>query len=407
MSLAKSLMYVLMISSTYYFFGYPNNESYGYGQINVDVAYILMCALVVMFGAYLFYREYERPSDYFLLLYGMIVLMPYALLYDVWGGFSAVNFITVLVPFFGVMIFCRVRLRVLPVIVVSEEGLVKFILLLSMFAVVALLINSPVSSSFSLVDSHVRRLESRELYGTRTFVAYMSSIVMNCMLPLMFFWGVLRSRVVFVVFSIFIYVGFYYIYGVKAPLMYMFFVGGFGYFLKKRGGEIKFFNIIYYMFLSMFVLVWVEFWLFGYSYVEDYLIRRIFYVGSYLVGAYLQVIGGADFSFATGLLVSKSASMYVGEDFLGSSGLNANTNAFLYLLLQYGLGGYLCAITLVGVVLVYLNSLCLRSEVFVFISLMFGVLILEQSVTTTLLSSGIGVLLVLFYFSRKRENNRV
>jgi hypothetical protein len=406
-SLAKSLMYVLMISSTYYFFGYQNNESYGYGQIHVGSAYILMCALVVIFGVYLFRREYEKPSDYFLLLYGMVVLIPYSLLYDVWGGFSAVNFIAVLVPFFGVMIFCRVRLKISPVTVVSEEVLVKFLLLLSVFAVVALLINSPVSSSFSLVDSHVRRLESRELYGTRTFVAYVSSIVMNCMLPLMFFWGVLRSRVVFVAFSIFLYIGFYYIYGVKAPLIYMFFAGGFAYFLRRRGGEIKFFNIIYYMFLSMFVLAWVEFWLFGYSYVEDYLIRRIFYVGSYLVGAYLQVISGTDFSFATGLLVSKSASMYVGEDFLGLSGLNANTNAFLYLLLQYGLGGYLCAITLVGVVLVYLNSLCLRSEVFVFISLMFGVLVLEQSVTTTLLSSGIGVLLVLFYFSRKRENNRV
>src|SRR5690606_786316 len=120
----KSLVYALMISSTYYFFGYSGNERYGYGQIQVDGLYVLSFALTVAFGVYLFRKEYDKPSDYFLLLYGMVVIIPYALLHDIRGGVSAIGVIAVVVPFFGVMFLCRLRLELSAVAVVSEEAAV-------------------------------------------------------------------------------------------------------------------------------------------------------------------------------------------------------------------------------------------------------------------------------------------
>jgi hypothetical protein len=362
-----------------------------------------MFSLAVMFGVFLFRKKYDKPSDYFLLLYGMIIIIPYFLLYDIWGGMTLIGLIAVAMPFLGVMIICELKFKSLQLTFFSEEFAILIIFLFSVAVVFALLVNPPANASFDIYNSYLRRLESRALYGDRTLIAYASSIVMNCMLALIFFWGVMRGKVFFLIASMFIYMGFYYIYGVKSPLLYMFFAGGFAFFLRQSGGDVKFFNFIYYVILMIFILAWLEFLFFGYSYLEDYIIRRVFYVGSYLVGAYLHVVGDDDFSLLQGLVVAKSASMYVGEDFLGSPGLNANTNAFLYMLLQYGVLGYLFAISLVGMVLVFLNSLSHRSEVFLFISLIFGVLILEQSVTTTLLSSGVGLLLVIFHFSRKRE----
>lgn len=399
--LIKSLAYALMISSTYYFFGYFSNEGYGYGQIQVDGFYVLTFFFALLFGYYLFGRNYEKPSDYFVLLYGMIVLIPYSLLHDIRGEATVISILTVALPFLGVMFLCGLNLKLSTVAVVPELSIIRLISIFSILVAALLILNPPITASFSLGDSHLRRLEARELYGNRTMISYMSSIVMNGMLPLVVFWGVLRGRYSFIFVSVFVYSIFYYIYGVKAPLVYMFFAGGVGVCLRQDRGEVKFFGLIYYSIFLLFVVSWVEFYFFGYSYVEDYLIRRVFYVGSYLVGTYLQAMGSVDVSLLNGLLVPKAASMYVGEGFLGMPGLNANTNTFLYFLLQFGLPGYFLSIVLVGAVLAVLNNLRPMDEIFLFISLMFGVLVLEQSVTTTLLSSGTGILLVLFYFSRK------
>src|SRR5690606_24788275 len=136
-----------------------------------------------------------------------------------------------------------------------------------------------------------------------TVIAYVSSIVMNGILPLMAFWGVLRGRYGFILASVFVYSVFYYIYGVKAPLVYMIFAGGVGVCLAHVGGEVRFYRLIFYSIFILFVVSWLEFCFFDYSYVEDYLIRRIFYVGSYLVGTYVHAVASDDVSLLHGLLV--------------------------------------------------------------------------------------------------------
>jgi len=401
----KSLIYALAVSATYYFYGYEQNKSYGYGQIQIDSDYLMCFSFAVFFGALLFWKTYRKPSDYFLLLYGMIIVIPYALLHDIQGGGAKIGLVAIVTPFLGVLCLCKLKLELPHIGVFSEAGMAGAILLLSVLVVSLLLLSPPNSASFSLVDSYHRRLESRELYGSGTVLAYAASIVMNGLLPLMAFWGVLKKRVVFILVSVLVYVSFYYVYGVKAPVMYMVFAGVYACVLKLNDGQAKFFNNIYYGFLLLFTFAWLEFWFFDYSYSEDYIIRRVFYVGSYLVGVYVCALGTADTSLLSGLLASKPASMYIGEDFLGHLGLNANTNTFLYFFLQFGIFGYFFAILLVGAVMIILNSLRFRGEVYLFISLMFGVLILEQSVTTVLVSSGIGGLIVLFYFSRQSKND--
>lgn len=406
-ALAKSVLYVLIIAITYYFEGYPANYYMGYRQIDISESYLLVLLVMIVFGAYLFGRKYKNPSDFFLILYGMIVIIPYGVLHTIYssGGDDIwQNIFLIFLPFSSVLVFCSNKLNIPNVTLISQNKLMRLILALSVITVGTLLINPPSTASFSLLDSYTRRLEARDVYGSGTLLAYMSTIVMNSMLPLMVFCGVLQNEFKYILISVLLYVGFYYIYGVKAPIMYILFSCVFAYYSRRYGGLYDFYNTIYYIFVSFFILAWIEFALFGYSYVEDYLIRRVYYVGSYLSATYFDTLSVADFSWIYGLTVDKAASMYIGEDFLGLPGTNANSNTFLYFLLQYGFPGYIFSIMLVTGVLLLLNSLRFKTNVFVFLSLLYAILILEQSATTALLSSGVGVLTILFYFSRANEN---
>jgi hypothetical protein len=399
----KSCVYVSMLSLTYYFRGYEANESYGYRQLDVSVFYIFILSLTVFFGSYLFSIKYKKPSDYFLILYGMIIVIPYGVLHHVFDSGEIkffVNVLVIILPFFSVLVLCKLDFKLSTVSIVSQDKLMRFILIMAAIVVVHLLINPPSAASFSLADSYTRRLEARDVYGSRTLAAYASSIVMNGVLPLAVFCGLLRGKTRYVLTAAAFYAAIYYIYGVKAPLMYMLFSALFAYSIRRPNGLAIFFNSVYYVFALMFIIAWFEFCFFDYSLIEDYLIRRVYYGGAYLVGAYFDALNTSDFSWIVGLQLEKSASMYIGEDFLGLPGLNANTNTFLYYLVQYGFPGYFFSIALVGVFLLFLNSLRIRNDIFIFLSLMYTVLILEQSATTALLSSGVGIMVILFYFCR-------
>lgn len=406
-SLIKSVFYVLMIAVTYYIKGHQANEYLGYKQIEIGGLNIIILILTVFFGAYLFLRKYKKPSDYFLLLYGMIVVIPYCVLHEIYIG-NDVNVVASLVliflPFAVVALLSSLNIKIANMPVISQDGLMRLIFAFSVIVVCALLINPPLTASFSLLDSYTRRLEARDVYGNGTFFAYMAALVMNAILPLIVFFGVLRKEIGYIAVGMILYLCIYYIYGVKAPVMYMLFFGVFAYYLRFPSGGEFFYNSIYRIFVSIFIFSWVEFLVFDYSYVEDYIIRRIYYVGSYLIGVYFDALTANDYSWNAGLATEKAASMYIGEDFLGLPDANANTNTFLYFLLQYGLGGYLFSILIVGGFLLILNSCRFRSDVFAFLSLMYAVLVLEQSATTALLSSGVGVVFFLFYFSRAGAN---
>lgn len=400
-NLLKSVIYISSLFGIYYIHGYYSNEYYGYGQISIDFESIIVLLIAVVFASFLIGKEYRKPSDYFLLLYGLIVMVPYSIFHSIWKNDFGVGYglVIISIPFFCIFSICGFDFKASRPSFISERLLTKIILLFSVMAFMALLLNRPATASFSLADSYVRRLEARDVYGSGTFYAYIASIVMNGVLPLLAFVGVMQRRFFFIFCGLLLYVGFFYIYGVKAPIVYMFFSGAFAYSLNKSGSENKFYNVIYYLLVSCLIVSWIEFFLFDYSYLEDYIIRRIFYVGSFIVGAYFELINSNEFSWISGFATHDSISMYVGENVIGVPGENANTNTFLYFLTQSGIPGYVFVICLVGFFLCLLNSLRAGNKLFVLFSLLYSMLILEQSATTALLSSGIGLLSMFYYFS--------
>lgn len=400
--LFKSMIYISSLLGIYYFHGYHSNEYAGFKQINFNFESVVALLISTVFSSFLIGKKYKKPSDYFLLLYGLIVIVPYSILHSVWGGDYGAFYglMIVFIPFLCILIICKINFRAPRITVFSESFMTRMILILSFMAVMALLLKRPATASFSLLDTYDRRLEARDVYGSGTFYAYIASIIMNGVLPLLAFVGVMRRRFYLIFSSFLLYVAFFYMYGVKAPIVYIFFAGAFAYSLRKSGDDNNFYDVIYYLLIACLAVAWLEFLFFDYSFLEDYFIRRIFYVGSYIIGAYFELISYNSFSWVSGFSTSDSISMYVGENVIGSPGENANTNTFLYFLAQFGLPGYIFSIVLVGFFLCLLNSLKINNKLFVLFSLLYSMLILEQSATTALLSSGIGLLSIFYYFSK-------
>lgn len=398
--IARPILFKVLLFCIYYYYGYANNEYMGYKQLELDFYFFIGVVISFVWYFLVFSKSLYRPSDFFILFYSYIVLFSYVVLHGVWGrtGITYVyDLFVLLVPLIVIVLIRDFKLKLPVVYIVKDFYLILFFLIFSFIIILFLLVNQPSSSSFELQSSYVRRLEARGLYGSVNFISYSSSIVMNGLLPFFIFMGVMSRRFSLVLFSLAFYVVFYYLYGVKAPLLYMVVAGVLALYIKANRLR-SFFDSFYYILIFVFLISIIELVVFEYSYLEDYLIRRVFYVGSYLVGAYLEMFGSSEFDLVFGITDAVSASMYMGEVFLNDPGLNANTNTFLYFLIQWGVIGYCLVILLVGLIFSFFDSICDRSYVYFYLAFIYSLLIIEQSATTALLSSGVGVIVIMYYF---------
>jgi hypothetical protein len=80
---------------------------------------------------------------------------------------------------------------------------------------------------------------------------------------------------------------------------------------------------------------------------------------------------------------------------MGSDESNANTNAFFHQFAAKGLIGYIYALVLVPLILVIFDRLyrSSRNPSYIFLGFLYGLLVVEQSYTVAILSSGVGLLL--------------
>lgn len=398
--LVRPIIYLIGLISIYYFKGYSSNEYMGFNQLDFDLFSLFSVFVVVFYFLFFLRKPVYKPSDIFIGFYGLIVFTPYVALHGVWGRdeFSyLIDLVMLLFPVLGVVVIRLIKFKSFRFYCFREIFVLYLIIILSILVVFYLIFNSPTSASFSLLDSYTRRIEARELYGSGTFISYFSSMVMNGVLPALAFLGVVSRRVFIAFFPLVLFLCFYYIYGVKAPLLYIFLSYVFAVFYTCYSVS-SFFKFIFTMIIVSFVVAWIEFAFMGYSFLEDYLIRRVYYGGSYLIGAYFELFDSESFSRLTGLGDRASASMYVGEEYLGRDNLNANTNTFLYYLIQYGYLGYFMSVISVGFIFSFFDTLYKKNKLFLYLSFIYTLLILEQSFTTALLSSGIGVLAILYLF---------
>ncbi|MCZ2443340.1 MAG: hypothetical protein LC101_06165 [Flavobacteriales bacterium] len=398
----------LALSYYWYYAKYIIEPDYHYNfkMLTFDYYTLTSFLLAVVYSSILFKRRFQKPSDFFLFFYSTIVVLPYSVLHTQTGHIFLGNLLVLYLPLLSVYLFSGINFR-LPAWRwievgrrIDEKKLIYAIAAITVVTIYFLLKKAPASASFSLSDIYTRRLDAREIYGSRTLLAYLSAIVMNGALPLFAFWGYRKRNLIIALLPVPLFSLFFYIYGVKSPIVYIVAAYLLSYFIEKFSID----SLLRAIFLGLTVLVaavLLEIWINDYSYLQQYILRRAYYVTTNIIEIYFDFFHRYLDSPLTGFrYIPEGISIYVGAIFFKTSGVNANTNTFLYFLAQFGLIGYLAVTAFIGILFSIFDKLATTYTTFVFFSFMYAILILEQSATTALLSSGIGVLAILFYFTK-------
>ncbi|MBV6493622.1 MAG: hypothetical protein LDLANPLL_01645 [Turneriella sp.] len=398
--------YPVLLLFLFHYYGYYNYNDLEYNQFSIDLIFVMSLSLFsASYFSFLFFRRKSLPSDLFIFFHGAIILIPYAALHQIRlrnNEHYLLDLVTLATPVFLIIALRRVVVNLPAISIASDKGLKVLLVFTSIVVLFFLFLTPPTTASFDFKSQYVRRLEARETYGSGTLIAYFSSMVMNGVLPFLAYLAARRKSWIFLIVPIFLFLLFYYLYGVKAPLLYIAIGYMFGLFSFPRYLN-KFLFLCSLGLISVLIFAVFEIQFRGYSYLEVYLIRRVFYAGQYLNATYFDFFQSYDVNFFTGMRKGIEATMYVGENILGHAGANANTNTFTHYLVQNGILGYLFAVFGVSIVFTLFDNLSKKNTHFYFVSFLFGILILEQSFTTSLLSSGIILIAILSYITKPSD----
>ncbi|MBD2792783.1 hypothetical protein [Xenorhabdus szentirmaii] len=200
----------------------------------------------------------------------------------------------------------------------------------------------------------------------------------------------------FIISLIFPFITFWFL-GLKSPFLYIIAMMFFAFYLKKRKLN-NLPSLIIKTLLYISILSLMELSIFGYSYIADYFIRRLFFVSSLVQNYYLYEISNLN-DFFYGLNNNElGVTYYIGDKYFHNPSINANTNTFLYFFLKNGFIGYIINVLFIVLIFIYLDLLWLKTNKVELISLsmLFSLLLTEQAFTTVLISSGILLLIIIF-----------
>ncbi|WP_146193506.1 hypothetical protein [Corticimicrobacter populi] len=389
------------------------NAYMGYVSFPIDFEYLFSVAVALVFSGLLMPLVIYRPSDFFGLIYVIFVLLPYMVLYPIRGHVALEDFFlyffVLSLPVMIVRLVSALTPRVGMLKFIDSRTVVGLLFLLCIFGLIYALANPPGSAGFDLASAYDRRLEGREIFTVGSVAAYLNSAIVNGFAPFLAFVAGWRKRSWLLMFAMACGIGYFYLLGLKAPLLFIVLAYIIGYAARFEkiymAGKIVCFLLVF-MFLAFFV----EYVFFGFSQIGDYFIRRAFGVSSYIVSAYFEFMNVDIFyswSMLDGVESVEPITFLVGEWFLGAPGLNANTNTFVHQLAAGGVVMYGGTIILVALVFSLLDAVYLssRNPAVLYVGLSYAILLTEQAASTALVSSGIGFLILLLMFSRVEDKN--
>ena len=398
------LVYFVQISES--------NAYMGYLPLKLDSISLIFSALMVGGVALIVPVKIERPSDFFLLFYGMIVLLSCAVFsrvtvtidqYD-----AIVLFVTLLIPALVVKKFHIFKFKLKVVGCFNANilyyGFAAVIALAGMLAA-----TRGINASFDWNSMYERRLEGRAKIETG-LIAYLIEMSINGFAPFLGYVGALRNKVLLLIFSLSFGVFSFWLLGLKAPFLMtlIFILMGV---MTRRNKLQRLPMIVSCGIIFICLLALVEYAVFGFSDIAETFIRRIFVVQGVLQSYFYDLITNLNLnSFLFGLDKSYGfVTFYVGSKYLGNAETNANTNAFLYSFANSGIVGYIGAVLFVGLFFSILDKffyLFKRRDVF-FVAAAYALLITEQAYTTAMVSSGVAVLTFVVWLMRNEQQESV
>ena len=406
-TLALSLAVGILIT---YSVGIAEHNSYmGYKPISIDFTYGLLFFLSCLVTATMMPRAIHIPSDYFCFVYSIFALIPYFSLYKIRGDVDTLtyvlNFLILSLPLVTIRITRTYTTKIRMIAAFSQKSILKigalFIIAITFYG----LVKGAEFGGFSLESSYERRMSGRTTFSAGSIMAYANGMAINGLGPYIAFLAALRKNKALTGITFLVGVAFFYIIGTKAPVLNLVLAHLLG--LAARNNKIKdTHNILFALILLLFLCSFSELFFYDYSIIADFFIRRSFTVPPLLLSAYFDLINnntGTSWGGFSGINDARKITFFVGEYIFGYDQMNANTNAFIYELTSNGVGAFAFTITLVTTFFFLLNSIYKKTKdpALLYIGFLYSILIVEQSATTALLTSGVGLLLFLNYSTKR------
>jgi len=404
------VVYVFALINTYDFQLAEANAYAGMKPWEMTSAGWVVLAIALPLIALMVSRIKGNPSDFFVLFYSAIPVVSFLSLTSTSGKINN----SIFLPSFLIVVFPLLAIWVIQYLLpkLRWRGVVPSIIIVRVFFGILLVVivftsfNAPASVGFDIIGVYDRRLEGRDLYTAGSLIAYALAICMNGFAPYLAFRGAVNDRRLLVLTAFGSVVFFYWLLGVKAPIIYVLMAWLLG-FLAKRG-TLQYF-VMYFLIgiIGLYVFVLLEWRLFdNYSIIADYGFRRLFPVQAEVQGFYLDFLMSempSNWNWLVGVTdQSFQVTYYIGEKYFGNSSTNVNTNAFLYAFAANGFLGYLFSILFVSTFLVALDRLyrSTQNPTYLLIGFIYGILVTEQAFSTAFVSSGVGLLFLLTFLEK-------
>lgn len=389
---------------------YVLHEYMGAAAKPVSIGLVLYFAMLAPVCAFLCGTKIERPGDLVVSLL-FLVVVPHALVLD-----GANEFAPNAVPWGGVSLGVMVGMLIIAGTNKfrfyespnrQSETLSKNCLAaVAVFNVLVLLFIFSKSASyfsFNFSEQYVRRALARDVFQAGSGVGYIASIGTQAFFPVLFAWGVYRKSRVYIMLGVlnaFILWG---AFGQKYPFMVLLLIYFLMQYFRRYGGV----RVSWLLGggIVLLLLGVAEYEALGYSYLNDYIVRRAVIVPSTLLGAVDSFVSSFGFNYYSdtllssvmGVAKSEPLTFRIGQEIFNNQSLNANVNFFAITYLQAGYVGVVIESAFVSMVVMLLNYLYMRYGAFITIpvGLLFATKILEQSLLTVLMGSGVFLMLTL------------
>ena len=390
------------------------NKYMGFNELSFDLnLFYSLLFIVVLFSC--FFKCNQKSPQYILI--GILLCYSYIWFFVF---FSVAGYSNIKLIFWAGFIF------LLPVILlvltekyltinykfkILKHGLIKLrvefvitVILLFVFIVTFV----KIDINFSFLDSYERRILARE--NVTGLLGYFFQMSSNSFAPILAFLAIYNRnyKYLFFAFAFVIFASYGFI-GLKAPFALVVLMSFIGYCFLKR-----FNNIVYFLVSIMTILIFLgvlEFFLFGFSWINDIYVRRASLSTTLTQMHHLDYIfvqSNNDYNFLMGNQNGKEITYLIGEIYSKNILSNENTISFLTELGQRGILGYFFNVIFLIFFYGFLQYLdkIYKHKVWMAIATLYAILLLEQSYTVAFVSSGIGLITVLLLmFSHKKNKN--
>lgn len=379
-----------------------SNASRGFEPLRFDAGYCISVVLSILLLSAVLPTSIRRPSDLFALVYGLFVPLSFAVLHPVPGPTPVVDyamrFAILVLPLF--VTFAAVApVRGIHVKSVLPARTAEWLVLaLCLVGVAAAYYHGPESAGFD-IDADERRLEGRDIFAAGSLLAYLIAMVTNGLLPFLSFIGGLRRKWWLGALATGLALVVFYIMGVKAQFIYI----AMAYFVGRgldRANPRFFHRFIFLAILAVFTVFCVERQFHEWTLSGEYIFRRGFAVPADVMSRYFDFIFGNQHSMWSplyGFTFPDGLTFLIGDLYYGQTTANVNTNAYLLALTAGGIPAYAMTMALTAGVFALLDAGYRGSgnRAYFYIAFAYSILLVEQSATTALLTSGIGLLVLL------------